>query len=168
MVGCKVGPEIVHSWEVNRTTSAEWENMPATFFSILIRGFEMFPNVFTLKPVEEGRAKGLSLLPFSFSLSPLLELRTGEENLCSVDASFVLTKKSQLILSSPLKFGKPVPSTWSQVAASKQQMSIQPLKFKVRRLNKDCSPTWCFKTDLCFPQDILRLNYVTAVTSLAP
>ena len=55
--------------------------MPATFFSILIRGFEMFPNSFTLKPVEEGRAKGLSLLPFSFSLSPLLELRTGEENL---------------------------------------------------------------------------------------
>lgn len=74
--------------------------MPATFFSILIRGFEMFPNSFTLKPVEEGRAKGLSLLPFSFSLSPLLELRTGEENLFFFffDASFVLTKKSQLIL----------------------------------------------------------------------
>lgn len=47
-----------------------------------------------------------------------------------------------------------------------QAVSRKALQFKVRRLSNDYLPTWYFKTDLCFPQDVLRLNYVAALMSL--
>ena len=60
----------------------------------------MFPDLFTVNQVRRGGLQVSlsfrSLSPY-FSLSPLLEVRTGEENFF-FDASFVLTKKSQLIL----------------------------------------------------------------------
>lgn len=46
---------------------------------------------------------------------------------------------------------------------SEQKMSRRPPKLKVRRLNNDYLPTWCFTTARHFPQAVWRLNHVTAV-----
>lgn len=108
MVGCKVDPEILCPLEVNRTSSVEGENMPTTFFSTLLRGLEMFPDLLLVHSHPNQESEGLQVPPPSTPLLPAGTFGLGTRwKSIFFGTSFVLIKKCQLILQSSLKFGNP-------------------------------------------------------------